>query len=51
MFGPVMTDALEMRPLTGERWADLEALFGSRGACADHAAVHSEVASTGARAI
>ena len=25
---------LEFRPLTPERWADLEALFGPRGACA-----------------
>jgi len=24
---------LEFRPLTGERWPDLEALFGERGAC------------------
>ena len=26
-------DALEFRPLTPERWADFESLFGKRGAC------------------
>jgi hypothetical protein len=31
---PKMPDSVETRPLTAKNWADLERLFGPRGACA-----------------